>query len=92
MAELRGDAALRFFVLLGGDLAVAEQELAERMFGGARAGEDDFALFPVDRALELSATHDQLAAFADHGHEAQDVGQLDLREIALKDWSFRHWT
>jgi hypothetical protein len=46
----------------------------------------------MDAALELRAAHDELAALADHRHEAQDVGQLDLREIALKDWSFLHGT
>ena len=44
------------------DLAVAEEELAEGVLGGVRGGEDDLAVLPDDRALELTAAEDELPA------------------------------
>ena len=38
--------------------------------------------FPMNAALELRAAHNTLAAFAIMALKRQDVGQLDLREIA----------
>ena len=64
VAGLGGDAALGLLVLREGDLAVAEEELAEGVLGGVGVGEHDLAFFPVDGALEVLVAHDELAAAA----------------------------
>ena len=85
-----GDAAFRFFVLLLGDLAVAQQEHAEGVLGRVGGGEDDLAVFPVDGALQLFVDQPQLPGAADDGKETEDVRQLNAREIALEDVILRH--
>src|SRR5262249_38721394 len=80
----------RLFVLPGRDLAVAQEELSERLLGRVGGGEDDLAVLPVDAALELIPLKGQLPCAADQGDETEDVRQLDAREIALKDRCVRH--
>ena len=90
MAGGGGDAALRLLVLDRGDLAVAEEELPERVLGRVRRGEDDLPLLPVDAALELIPAQGQLPGAADQGDETEHIRQLDARKISLEDGGVRH--
>src|SRR2546430_17653329 len=84
------DAAFRFLVLRQRDLAVAQEELPQRVFGRVGRGEDDLAVLPVNVPLQLVLPQGQLSRALDHGDKAEHVRQLDAREIALEDGWFRH--
>src|SRR6266704_1859764 len=85
-------AALRLVVLLLTDLAVAQQEEAERVLGGVRGREDDVAVLPDECPLHSFVAEDELPAATDHRDETQHIRELDAREIALKDWGVGHRT
>src|SRR5262249_38630570 len=91
VTHVRPDPQRGLVVLLLRDLAVAQQELAERIIRTVRGGENHLALQPVQCPLEPPLLEVQLAAAADHRDEAEHVGDLDAPEVPLENRAIVHF-